>query len=526
MRSLALVLGLLGLLAAMPAAWGHASLVGSEPVDRAVVAQPPAAIRLIFNEPVSPLALRLVGPGGQSAELTDVTAADQVLTIRIPGSLPRGTHLLSWRVISADGHPVGGAITFSVVEPSAEPPLRPQFEPDRKLRIAIWLGKIVLYVGLLFGVGGVFYAAWIAHAPLSDATRNLLLVVLNGGLIAAVISVGLQGADMMELPLSEIRQTQLWAKGFATSYGAAASLAAAAIALALTALRAKSHGRLPAALALGGVGAALAVSGHAASAAPELLMRPAVFLHGVSVAFWVGALIPLMSAMGAAEQRAAELKRFSRAIPAAVAVLAASGLGLAIVQLGTLDALWTTSYGVVLSCKLAAVLALLTLGAWNRYVLTPRTAGGDSIAAGRLAASIKLEVAIVAVILGLVALWRFTPPPRTYLAALSAPIQVHIHTANAMADVRFEPPRAGGRTVTVAVWDGNFAPLPAKEVTLVLAKPDAGIEPLRTAAVYVADSSWRVDGLTLPMSGRWRVRVEILINDFEKRTIEDDIDLR
>jgi copper transport protein len=97
--------------------------VDSEPIDRAVVAQPPATIKLIFNEPVSPLVLRLVGPGGATVDLTDVAAADQALTIHIPSPLARGTHLVSWRVISADGHPVGGAITFSVIEPSANPAL-------------------------------------------------------------------------------------------------------------------------------------------------------------------------------------------------------------------------------------------------------------------------------------------------------------------------------------------------------------------------------------------------------------------
>jgi copper transport protein len=92
-----------------------------------------------------------------------------------------------------------------------------------------------------------------------------------------------------------------------------------------------------------------------------------------------------------------------------------------------------------------------------------------------------------------------------------------------MADVRFEPARAGGRVATLAIWDGNFAPLTAKEVTLVLVKPDAGIEPLRTPAVYVADSSWRVDGLNIPMSGRWRVRVEILVDDFTRISIDEEV---
>jgi CopC domain len=38
--------------------------------------------------------------------------------VDLPGGLSRGTHLVSWRVVSADGHPVGGALTFSVGEPS------------------------------------------------------------------------------------------------------------------------------------------------------------------------------------------------------------------------------------------------------------------------------------------------------------------------------------------------------------------------------------------------------------------------
>ena len=35
---------------------------------------------------------------------------------------------------------------------------------------------------------------------------------------------------------------------------------------------------------------------------------------------------------------------------------------------------------------------------------------------------------------------------------------------------------------------------------------------------------WRVDGLRIPVAGRWTVRVDILINDFEKIVLEDEID--
>lgn len=524
MRGLAIVLGCLGLLAVAPAAWGHATLVASVPIDRAVVAQPPKVVKLIFNEPVSPLVLRLVGPGGQPIDLSEVVSADQVMTIGLPGTLSRGTHLLSWRVISADSHPVGGALTFSVFEPSAEPPMGSPFGADSRLQAAIWLGKLVLAIGLMFGIGGVFYNAWIADAPLPEFQRGLLSALLQCGLVAAIVSAGLQGVDAMGLPLSELRRTHLWVTGFSTSYGATACVAAASFVLALSVLHGHSRGRLRASLSLAGVGAALAVSGHAASAGPELLTRPTVFLHGASVAFWLGALMPLAVALGAGDRLRRELARFSRVIPAAVAVLIVTGLGLAVIQLGSLDALWTASYGLILLGKLAAVALLLAIGGFNRYVLTPRIAGGDPEASAHLSRSIKTEIAIAVAILGLVALWRFTPPPRIVRALAESPVQAHIHAGRAMADLRFEPARAGTRTVTIAVWDGNFAPLTAKEVTLVLSKPDAGIEPSRVSAAYVAETSWRVEGLAVPLNGRWRVTVEVLIDDFEKVALQDDID--
>jgi copper transport protein len=375
----------------------------------------------------------------------------------------------------------------------------------------------------MFGIGGVFYVAWIAIAPLPERSATWLSVTLQGGLIATLLSVGFQGVDLLHLPPSEIRRTAVWIAGLQTSYGMTAIVASMAFIIGLCSLHLKSHRRILATLALVGVGVALASSGHAASAAPQLIMRPAVFLHGMSVAFWLGALPPLLVSLRMHRQQ--DLLRFSRIIPAAIAVLVVTGVVLSVIQFETPDAIWTTAYGVVWCAKIAAVLLLLGLGAWNRYVLTPRIAGGDTAAAGRLSASIRIELAIALAILAIVAGWRFTPPPRAIHAAAAAPVQVHIHTARAAADVKFEPANGAPRTVTLAISDGNFGPLAAKEVTLVLAKPDAGIEPLRFPAIHGAEATWRVEGVSIPVKGRWRVGVEILIDDFEKISMDEEVEL-
>jgi copper transport protein len=509
-------------------ALAHAALISSEPADRVVVARPPAALKLTFNEPVSPLTLRLVGPDGDTTDLTDVAAAGNTLVAALPQALARGTHLVSWRVISLDGHPIGGALMFSVGAPSvtaeAAPAARSPADAERPLRVAIWLARLVLYVGLFCGVGGAFYAAWIAGGPLTPRTRRSVAVALECGLVACIVSVGLQGIDVLGLTLPDLRQPRVWMAGLATSYGWTAIIALMSLAAGRIALDAQI--KWLAALALAGVGIALAGSGHAAAAPPQVLTRAAVLLHAMTVAFWIGALLPLASAMRTAEQRNAELMRFSRAIPPAVFVLVASGGALAVIQLRQFDALWTTGYGLVLCAKLVAVAVLIALAAVNRTVLTPRVVAGDPIAPQRLVRSITTEIAVAVVALGLVASWRFTPPPRSLIAAAESAVHLHIHGEKAMADLTIELAGASGRRIAVNILDGQFGPLSAKEVTLFFAKPDAGIEPLRMPATQIEGAAWRVDRLQLPLPGVWQVRVEILVNDFEKVTLEDTVEFQ
>src|SRR5262249_50220222 len=160
-------------------------------------------LTLTFNEPVTPAVLRLVGAGGHVIALTDVSAVDSRLLVRLPEPLPRGTHVLSWRGFSDHRPPRRGAPSVSVAAPRA-PPGRPQLTADPTLRAAIWLGKFLLYVGLMIGAGGAIYAGLIARDPVSPAIRRALVMVLLLGSIAAVISVGLQGVDLIGAPLPDL----------------------------------------------------------------------------------------------------------------------------------------------------------------------------------------------------------------------------------------------------------------------------------------------------------------------------------
>jgi copper transport protein len=508
---------LAGFAAAAPA-WAHASLLSAFPADGVTIQKTPDTLRLEFNEPVSPLVMRLVLPSGAVTTLTGVTAVNRTVTIAVPAMPDQGTYVLSWRVISADGHPVGGVVTFAVGHPSAGAAALAA-QGATAVHVAIWVAQFVLAVGLFVGIGGVVFAAWLmAKPPLPRQGR--LAVILIFGLIAAVASILLQGLDALAEPLRDVARPAVWVEGFATSWGSTVLIAVVALAAALLALRIENRtwARVLAALALAGLGLALVASGHASSAPPRLWTASAVFLHGVCVAFWVGSLMPLAMTVRAGDTIA--LERFSRLIPAPLVVLIATGCALAWVQFDRFDALWTTDYGLVLAAKLALVLALLGLGALNRFVLVPRLkiAGPQ-----RLVTVIATECALAVAILGIVGLWRFTPPPRA-LAATEA-TYIHLHAEPAMAQIELAPVRDRGASLRIAVTDDDSIPVGAKEVAVSIWNPSAGIEPIRRNATLASDGLWHINGLRIPIGGVWRMRVEILVGDFDKVMVEDNVEL-
>lgn len=508
------------------AAFGHASLVSSDPPGGAMRAAMPERIVLSFNEPVAPLVLKLVTPGGATSLLAGAQAQDRAIAVALPRLSETGTYLLSWRVISADGHPVGGTVTFSVGEAGGRAALSEE-SSNPLFRVAFIVAKVALYIALFIGIGGAFARAWIVAGRAGTRLDAMPLGAILLGFPALVVTVGLQGLDALDVPANALAQAAVWRAGLKTSWGITAIVAAFALFAGLFAAVSvqRKSARLWSALALVGLAVALAASGHASAASPQWLMRPTVLIHATAIALWIGALIPLSYAL-TGDEAGASLRRFSRFVPAALAMLLVSGLVLAMVQLGRGDAPWATNYGIVLLAKLSLVAVLLLIAAYNRFVLTPRIAGGDVGARGALRRSIFAELVIVLAIFAAAASWRFTPPPRSLAAAAQSAEFVHIHAARAMADVTFLPAGPGRREAAIVLQTADFRPLDAKEVTLVLSNEAAQIEPTAYVARRRADGVWIADGVLAPLLGVWTVQVDVLIDDFEKVMLQDAIELR
>jgi len=94
-------------------ATAHSSRVEANPSDGATLETLPAEATLTFDEAPKTADVVLARPDGKVDKLK-TKVAGSTITARLPGDGPRGVYTLSYRVVSADGHPVSGSITFGV----------------------------------------------------------------------------------------------------------------------------------------------------------------------------------------------------------------------------------------------------------------------------------------------------------------------------------------------------------------------------------------------------------------------------
>jgi copper transport protein len=143
-----------------------------------------------------------------------------------------------------------------------------------------------------------------------------------------------------------------------------------------------------------------------------------------------------------------------------------------------------------------------------------------------LLGSILTECVLVLCILAVVAGWRFTPPPRASIAPVATPLSVHIHTDAAMFQVLVSPGKIGANDFVLQLMTGDAALLPAKEAVLILSLPERGIEPMERRATLGPDGHWHVRGVMLPLPGRWHMRIDALVTDFQKVTLESELQVQ
>jgi methionine-rich copper-binding protein CopC len=102
------------LLACATLAEAHAHLRSSIPADASTLSAAPPALELDFSEAALVTAVSIQEAGGAARKLLPLpTQAAARVSIALPALVP-GAYVVSWRVLSADGHITPGKIHFTI----------------------------------------------------------------------------------------------------------------------------------------------------------------------------------------------------------------------------------------------------------------------------------------------------------------------------------------------------------------------------------------------------------------------------
>ncbi|WP_333776393.1 copper resistance CopC/CopD family protein [Streptomyces sp. IBSBF 3136] len=580
---------LLALLGTAAPASAHAALRGTDPADGTVLRSAPRQVTLTFTESVGLLtdSFRVYDPRNHQVRTggaDHVPGRSDTARVTLPARLGTGTYTVAWRVVSADSHPVSGALTFSVGRRTATAANLPERTENPATTTLYNIARYAAYlaVALLLGTAG-----FVAYCRPRDRD-HLRRPALAAGwvLVAATVALFLLRAPYEEgagpgsaLGLAALARTAASRPGELLL--ARLLLLAVAGACALSVRRWRNAVPRRAVLTAAAVLAVAlcltwAAAEHASAGLQVPLAIASATLHLLAMAAWLGGLTALLltlrrtapeaaapPAHGALPGAAHVATRFSRLAFASVTVLVVTGVYQSWRGLGSWQALTGTPYGRLLLAKLAAVTLLLAVASRSRRWTArlaepapvplagrvPQPAGGpppppepEPPAApqpppDRLRRSVLAEVAVGVVVLVLTTLLTSTPPGRaaaeaarsgTAAAGIPAasvttiPFDVGTPGGHGKVQVTLDPGRVGANSVQAVVYgpDGGLSSVPEVRITLTLA--DRRIGPLDTR-VTDRGGYWAADSFDLPLPGTWTMKVTVRVSEVDQVTVSKTV---
>jgi copper transport protein len=264
-------------------------------------------------------------------------------------------------------------------------------------------------------------------------------------------------------------------------------------------------------------GLTLSLLSHGAARA-NVLAVAADGLHVAGMAAWIGGLPPLYLLIRRKELPAAVLvPRFSRMAVGAVVVLAVSGTFAAVVEVGSLQALISTTYGRSLLLKVLGFLVLVGFGAVNLLWLTPRLSRSGGSATARLRSNIAGEMVTAAVVLALAGLLTASMPAREAVEARDRMGFVGEFVQDGLwIRLWVAPAQVGVNDFAVDVI-GGYDPSNMPRVLLRLATNAARLGVTEVEANRISDTRYLARGSYLTVAGTWEIDVIV------RRSGHDDV---
>ncbi len=570
-RAAVAVAALLGAMAVLVAgAWpasAHALVKSTFPADGAVVDEAPVEVSLAFNEGVDAptAAVRVYDDQGDRVDLADARVDpedDTRIVTSVQSDLDDGTYIVTWRAVSADGHPVKGAWLFSVGEGGeiGDDLVAALFQGggDRPLAAAAVAARAVATGATLLLAGvGLFLLAVVRGAGSQE--RQRLYRVLRWGAV-----VGL-AASVLSVPLQAMLETGLGLGALAPGplgdvLGSPVGLSALARAALLSGLwwllrqPAREPGPDPRSVTALGTAAVLtwAFEGHSLTQQPIWAILLGDVVHVLAAAAWAGGIVALLVAVRSRRRAddpvgaATMVAGFSRIAMWSLLAVTVAGGTMGWVTVRAARALTSTGYGVTLLVKLGLVAALALVGLYNRRRLVPaivqatRVAGGsdtsttDASTAGpdpalatrigdgawiRLRQTLRIEALLIALVVAVTGL-LVGQQPASQEAGITGAFTTYVDlSADHELNVVVDPNRAGLNEIHIYVLDRGGRPVDAEEVRLVLEQPARDLGPFERVPEVAGPGHWSLAGRELAVAGEWRITIVVRTGTFSEEQV-------
>jgi copper transport protein len=581
----ALILGLAALLALPAVAFGHAELIEVSPGRGEQLDEAPRRVTFRFSESVEASfgGVRVFDGTGKQVDdgrLVRPGGRGDTVGVGLRAGLGPGTYTATYRVISADSHPISGGSVFVVGEGGAAggvtvSELLDEGEAGPVTDAGFGIVRGLAYAAMALVLGGLLFVLVVwgpalrGLADASDAWRDasiafaaraqlLLAIGVVAGVATSLLGLVFQGATAAGTTFWAALDPNVIDQVLDTRFGTVWAVRGLLwLVLGLVVLWPRPAVRMPTLLParLGADGtavgslppppvlAALAVlavaiaitpglAGHAGSTNPEWLILGIDTLHVLAMCAWVGTLAFLLGVLPAATRRleapsrtrllAAAVMRVSPIALASVIVLLATGIGQSIAHLEAVADLWNTGFGRAILVKGGLLIALCAIGAWHRRRSIPRlralaAAGEPPASAGlTLRRALRAEIVLFVGVLSATSVLVATSPATAGPSVFSD----RVAAGPAEIEVTMEPLRLGANEIHLYFFnrsDGSQLS-DLRRVDVELRQPAQGIGPLPVRMSRAGPGHFVSSGADIGVPGEWEMTMRARLSEFDVAT--------
>lgn len=567
----ALAITLAATVASVGVAAAHANLLTTDPADGQSLAEPPTSVSATFSEPIT------ADVGGLTVRTTDGDRVDQddsrtdgdTLSVDLRSDLAEGTYVATFRVQSADGHPVSGTFAFGIGPDPVDVSAAAGSTDDGLWDVLGSIARFVTFLSALVASGLALFLT-VVHDQRSDRWRlaTVVRVATGAGLVGIVATIVVQAALLTGDGLAAATDADVVRNVLAERLGWSSAvlllgLAAAHLATDTTRLP-LARGLAAGAIAL--VAGALALWGHDTEAPYRWLAVGSDLVHVAAAAVWIGGLVGLAAVLRRrvphpVRSTSGMVRRFSAVAVASVVALVPAGVAMAWIETGDLDALWSTDYGRRVLLKSALTVVALGIAWYNRNRILPglvagaaqdpddpdltvvshpvagvgSTVDGDDddveeeepteaeLQAWRwreLRRTVSLATLTLVAAVAVTAVLVSTTPGRDAQIDTPAVVNQTAETTDGTVNLVVAPAQVGATAIHVQYADADGRPIDITDtLTIELSLPEEALGPIARQVAKVGPGHFILQDDDLAFPGQWTVTLSARTGDFsEERT--------